>query len=153
MELKKDNIIKKRGIDVENLDLNVRPGDDFYLYACGGWKKRNPLGAEYARFGTFDKLRENAREQLRDLILNLENNPESKVKGTNAQKINDLYKMGMDEEKLNREGASPILPMIERIEGMTDDTFTSTLSWIHDGLGSPFSAPASVRTPAMPIQT
>ncbi len=138
MELKKDNIIKKRGIDVENLDLNVRPGDDFYLYACGGWKKRNPLGAEYARFGTFDKLRENAREQLRDLILNLENNPESKVKGTNAQKINDLYKMGMDEEKLNREGASPILPMIERIEGMTDDTFTSTLSWIHDGLGSPF---------------
>lgn len=138
MELKKDNIIKKRGIDVENLDLNVRPGDDFYLYACGGWKKRNPLGAEYARFGTFDKLRENAREQLRDLILNLENNPESKVKGTNAQKINDLYKMGMDEEKLNREGASPILPMIERIEAMTDDTFTSTLSWIHDGLGSPF---------------
>lgn len=138
MEPNNNEIIKRHGIDIENLDLNVRPGDDFYLYACGGWKKRNPLGAEYARFGTFDKLRENAREQLRDLILNLENNPESKVKGTNAQKINDLYRLGMDEERLNREGAAPVMPMIERVESMTDDTFTTTLSWIHNGLGSPF---------------
>ncbi len=128
----------KHGIDKANLDITVNPGEDFYMYACGGWKKNNPLGAEYARFGTFDKLRENAREQLKELILNLKNDSESKVKGTNAQKINDLYSLGMDEVRLNKEGASPILPMIEKIENMSKESFFTVLAWIHNGLGSPF---------------
>ena len=103
------------GIDKSNLDPTVSPREDFYMYACGGWKAKNPLGAEYSRFGTFDQLRENAREQLRDLIVNLSENPESKVKGTNAQKISDLYAMAMDSVKLNREGAAPVLPLLEKI--------------------------------------
>lgn len=131
-------IIEKHGIDRNNLDQNVSPGEDFYMYACGGWKANNPLGAEYSRFGTFDKLRENARKQLKELILDLADNPESKIEGTNAQKISDLYKLGMDSERLNREGASPLLPMIDKVNSMKSEDFTEILAWVHNGLGGSF---------------
>lgn len=126
------------GIDRENLDLSVQPGVDFYDYACGGWMKLHPLTPEYSRFGTFDALRENNRTQLKELILNLSNNPESKIKGTNAQKVSDLYALGMDSVRLNNEGAAPLRGQLSRIEAMTDDNFIETVSWMHNGIASVF---------------
>lgn len=131
-------MLDKHGIDKANLNININPCDNFYMYACGGWMKNNPLGPEYSRFGTFDQLREKAREQLKELILTLSDNPESKIKGTNAQKVSDLYSLGMDSERLNREGASPVLPMVDKINAMTDDDFIETLAWLHNGLGGAF---------------
>lgn len=131
-------MLDKHGIDKANLDININPCDNFYMYACGGWMKNNPLGPEYSRFGTFDQLREKAREQLKELILTLSDNPESKIKGTNAQKVSDLYSLGMDSERLNREGAAPVLPMVDKINAMTDDDFIETLAWLHNGLGGAF---------------
>lgn len=128
----------KHGVDKGNLDLGVDPRQDFYMYACGGWKKNNPLGAEYSRFGTFDQLRENARKQLKELILNLSDDQQSKVKGTNAQKVSDLYALGMDSARLNQEGAAPLMPMIEKINSMHSEDFTTTLAWLHNGLGGSF---------------
>ncbi len=126
------------GIEKGNLDPNVAPGDNFYLYACGGWMKNHPLTAEFSRFGTFDQLRENARVQLQDLITNLANNPESKVKGTNAQKVSDLYAMGMDSVRLNKEGAEPIKPFVDKINGLSRENLADILSWMHNGVTSSF---------------
>lgn len=128
----------KHGIEKANLDLETDPRQDFYMYACGGWMKNNPLGAEFSRFGTFDQLRENAKNQLKDLILNLAENPEAKIKGTNAQKVSDLYALGMDSVRLNRDGAAPLMPMIKKINDMKAEDFTSTLAWLHNGLGGTF---------------
>ena len=58
----------KTGIDPKNMDQTVKPGDNFYDYACGGWRKAHPLSPEYARFGTFEELIENNNKQLRGLI-------------------------------------------------------------------------------------
>lgn len=128
------------GIAKENLDTSVASGDNFYLYACGGWMKNNPLTAEYSRFGTFDQLRENARLQLQELITKLSENPDSKIKGTKAQKVSDLYNMGMDSERLNREGAAPVIPFVEKINSFKPEEFTSILAWMHNGISSSFFA-------------
>lgn len=127
-----------KGIEVANLDKTTDPCEDFYQYACGGWMKAHPLTPEFSRYGTFDMLRENAREQLKELITTLAENPQSKVKGTNAQKVSDLYAMGMDSARLNREGAAPLMPQIERINAMTEADFTSTMAWMHNGISSVF---------------
>lgn len=126
------------GVNRSNLDETVRPADDFYDYACGGWMKDNPLTAEYARYGMFDALREKNRLQLKELILGLAESPESKVAGSNAQKVSDLYAMAMDTELRNSLGAAPLKSQIDRINGMTDEDFIDVVSWLHCGIASVF---------------
>ena len=126
------------GVNIENLDTTVSPKEDFFLYACGGWKEKHPLTAEYSRFGMFDLLRENAREQLKDLIVNLSLHDDAKTVGTVAQKVSDLYAMGLDEERLNREGATPLLPIIDRIANADASKMDELLAWQHSGIGGSF---------------
>ena len=108
---------KDKGIDLENMDTSYVPGDDFYMYATGGWQKGNPIPDENSRYGTFDKLRENNQEQLQGLIEEL-GSKDHKL-GTNAQKVGTLYSMGIDEGKLNAEGYEPIKPILAEIDEAT----------------------------------
>ena len=136
------------GIDRKNLDPTVSPKEDFYQYSCGGWMKEHPLTAEYSRFGMFDLLRENAREQLKGLILNLSEHVDAKTPGTIAQKVSDLYALGMDEKRLNEEGATPLLPLLEKIADADTAKMAELLAWQHSGIGSSFFG-SGVGTDAM----
>lgn len=98
-----------------NLDTTMSAKADFYDYACGGWIKANPLKPEYSRFGTFDELGENNRKQIRDLVEELAKN-ETVEQGSNAQKIRDFYRMGLDSVTLNEQGATPVMADLEIIK-------------------------------------
>lgn len=101
------------GIRIENMDLSAVAGDDFYQYATGGWQKLHPLGAEYARYGSFDKLAEDNREQLKGLIQQIATNPTEE--GSIEQKIADLFNMAMDSVRLNQDGMNPIQDELAQI--------------------------------------
>ena len=116
-ESKKEAVMAS-GIDLGNLDTTVVRGADFFQYACGGWMKKHPLTDEYSRFGSFDMLAENNREQLKGLIAEIAG--QENEKGTVAQKIADIYNLAMDSAKLNTEGIEPIKADLERIASVKD---------------------------------
>jgi len=104
------------GIDLTDLDTTMSPAEDFYQYACGGWVAKNPLPAEYARYGSFDRLAENTQKQLQELVLELD--ASTQPEGSVARKIAMLYHSAMDSVKLNAEGIEPIRKDLEQIKAL-----------------------------------
>ena len=118
------------GIQLENMDMTVKPGDDFYTYANGGWQKKNPIPDDYARFGAFEVLRNTNLERTREVAEN------------DTGKIGTLYKIAMDENKLNADGVKPVTPQLAEIDSLTREnleeymgrTFTYSSAFWGDGV-------------------
>ena len=104
----------RSGIDLTNLDNSVRPQDDFFSYACGGWMKKNPLPAAYSRYGSFDVLGEDNNKRINGILKELLSG--SYAKGSTEQKLSDLYKLSMDEARRNKEGVQPLMPLLNKME-------------------------------------
>lgn len=122
----------------DNIDATIKPGEDFYGYACGGWQKSHPLKGEYSRYGVFDDIAEKNLQQVKDLIENLGEHPDASKPGTIAQKVNDIYRAGLDMDRRNELGATPIMPIVQRIEKMEPEDFTATMAWLNRGAGGGF---------------
>lgn len=101
------------GIDLKNLDTSIKPGNDFYHYAAGGWLKSHPLDAEHAENGAFVDLQELNQKRIQGIILEYASKPQQK--GSLGQKIGSLYNLMMDSVRLNREGWAPIKPTLDKI--------------------------------------
>ncbi len=101
-------------INAADLDPTVDPGVNFDAYANGGWKKLNPLPADRARFGSFDKLAETAEKQLNELVK--ETAASKNEKGSIADKTATLFNLGMDSVKLEKQGVTELAPYFQEIE-------------------------------------
>ncbi len=106
------------GIDRNNMNPSVKPGNDFYEYAIGGWRKAHPLDAEHARNGSFIDLDELNQKRILGLIEEYSSKPQEK--GTLGQKIGSLYNLAMDSVRRNREGAEPLKPVLAKIAAVAD---------------------------------
>ena len=106
------------GVNRADMDLSVKPGDDFYEYAGGGWMKANPLSKhpEYSSYGVFNVIAEENQNRLRDMFLEL-GKTDHKF-GTVDQKVADLYKMAMDSDRLNSEGVKPLLADLAKVKNV-----------------------------------
>jgi putative endopeptidase len=128
------------GVTRADMDLSVKPGDDFYEYAGGGWMKANPLSKhpEYSSYGVFNVLAEENENRLRDMFLEL-GKTEHKF-GTVDQKVADLYKMAMDSTRLNSEGAQPMMEDLAKVKAFKKKDLTASIAEQHLYMSNPFFA-------------
>ena len=123
------------GLVMSNLDKTVKPADDFYQFATGGWQKNNPLPAAYSRFGSFDQLGENNNKRVNSILSELQK--KTYKKGTIEQKLSDFYKLALNVDARNKVGISPVKPMLDEIASAQtkEDLLKLQLMYADLGLG------------------
>ncbi|MBY0110486.1 M13 family metallopeptidase [Patescibacteria group bacterium] len=132
---------KHWGFDNNDLNPKVRPQDDFYQYAAGGWLKRNPIPKHEARWGTFMVLRYDTEKKLKAILTDLLKTRSVK-KGSPEQLIRDLYRSGMDLKRRNTLGARPLAPYLKEINAISskEDLLKVLFSLHRLGVGVLFGA-------------
>jgi len=105
-------------LDAKNMDTSVKPQDDFYLYANGGWLKRNPVPPEYARWGSFEELTETNNDALHKIAENAANTHVDAKTAPEVQKVGDFYASGMDEKTIDAERIRPLDEELKRIDAI-----------------------------------
>ena len=130
----------KSGLKAENLDKSVKPQDDFYMFATGGWQKLNPLPAAYSRFGSFDQLQEDNNKRINAILGELQK--KQFAEGTTERKLADFYKLAMDSVRRNEEGIKPVKPLLDEMEAArTKEALQAIqLKYAVFGYGVPFGS-------------
>lgn len=107
---------KMKYIDASNMNVGIRPQDDFFEYANGAWLTKTEIPATEARWGSFNELQEFNQNALKEICEELAQKPGSK--GSMSQKVGDFYASGMDSIAIEKAGANPIKPYMERINSI-----------------------------------
>ncbi len=130
MACKTEKIQSPAIITAENMDLTVKPGNDFYQYANGGWMQKHPLPDDYGSYGTFHILYEENQELVKSII-----EEAAKVggeKGSVNQQVGDFYASGMDTVAIEAAGITPLKPYIEKIEAISSlDDLQNCIGYLH----------------------
>jgi putative endopeptidase len=104
------------GLDINSVDKTADPCVDFYQYSCGGWKKNNPIPADQARWSVYGKLYQDNQQFLWGILDQL--SKQTRGRNANQQKIGDYFGACMDEAAVNKLGAKPLRPYLDRIGAM-----------------------------------
>jgi putative endopeptidase len=106
------------GVVVANMDRSVKPGDDFYRYANGGWIKRTEMPPDRSEIGAWDSLNSLSQKRIAGLIE--EAGKAHAPSGSNARKIADLYHSYMDEAAIEAKGLAPLRAQLDSIAAIRD---------------------------------
>ena len=125
-------------INKVDMDITVKPGDDFYQYASGTWIKNNPVPAKETRWGSFNKLRDFNINAVKTLVTNAAANKKA-APGSIEKRVGDFYAAGMDSVAIEKAGAAPIKADLERINAVktTGDVLKHAAYMRTAGIGSP----------------
>ena len=107
----------RKAIDPVNMDVTVKPCDNFYQYANGGWLKTNPVPSDKSRWGSFEQLADHNRDVLKS-ILDEVSARRDWPKGSIQQKVSDFYASGMDEAAIEKAGVGPLKPWLAIVDGV-----------------------------------
>lgn len=125
-----------KSLNPSYFDNTVGAGEDFYRHVNAGWMKAHPLTDEYARYGQFNVLSDEAEKRVKDIVTNLAStNPEP---GSLAYKVSTIYNQAMDSVRRNKEGAAPIQADLKKIENTPHEGMEDLFLWMHANYASPF---------------
>lgn len=113
-----NTVTPKPDVLAVNLDTTIRPGEDIFMYANGGWIKRNPIPAEESQWGIGNLVVEENTKRLRELSETAAK--ENAAKGTASQKIGDFWLAAMDTLKIETDGTTPLNNYLNKIESIKD---------------------------------
>lgn len=117
VEKTENNVEVEKAIDLTNMDTSVKPGQNFYSYANGGWMNKAEIPADRGRWGSFDELRERNEKATLDVL----NNAIASGKlqeGSDEMKAVYVYKSGMDSATIESLGAQPLAPYMTLVDGL-----------------------------------
>jgi len=129
----------KPGLNPANLDTTVKPCEDFYQFANGGWLKAHTLPSDKSRYGSFEEVSDYNREILRQILEETSRKQDWKP-GSVQQKVGDFYTSGMSEAAIEKQGITPLKPYLARIAALKEakELPTFLAKWHSEGLGGGF---------------
>ncbi len=111
------SLAQNPGIVIANMDKTVNPAQDFYSYCNGTWQKNFKLPESDARYGSFNEINNNNLKNIK-LIYNEVSKNTKALPNTDLQKLRDFYNTGLDSNKANKLGYTPILPQLQQIDNV-----------------------------------
>jgi len=104
----------RHSIDIKSIATTVKPCQDFYTYANGQWLEHNPIPADRSSWGSGSELYEKNLVVLHQILEDAAKDTKA-PKGSVARKVGDFYRAGMDEARIEGEGAAPLKNELARI--------------------------------------
>src|ERR1043165_4470348 len=121
---------RPKSYDLNAMDKSVDPCTDFYEYACGTWRKNNPIPSDQSRWGRFNELAEYNRQFLHNILEKASANDPKRTPV--MQKSGDMYQSCMDESTVNAKGSAPLKPELDRIAAITNkDQLIEAIASLH----------------------
>lgn len=141
-------VIEPWGYPLDAFDPSTRPGDDFFLYANGGWLATAEIPDDSSGTGFSVDMRNRTRDRLAEIITEIDES--FAAKGTREQRIRDLYKSFVDEARVEISGLQPFEDQLVEIRSAeTHDDVARIMADPEMGLASVFEAGVGI-DPANP---
>jgi len=125
------------GINLEYMDKNARPGDDFYRFVNGAWFDKTDIPADKSTWGSFNELAQNTDLDVLSILKEAAQSNQYADDSDEGKAIN-VYKTFLDVEKRNQLGITPInedLNKIDNLKNLNDLNQLINASILDGGIG------------------
>lgn len=118
-------------LNLDWIDNNISPYQDFFSYANGNWIKNNPIPKDYPSWSAFTLVEEKNRNKVHEMLIKASNDKNIKP-GSIEQKVGDFYYSGMDIKNIEKLGVTPLAPEFAKIDAITSlEDLEKTIIHLH----------------------